>query len=166
MPDPVTGHQPGDQPPAAVPGQAASPEPVTERLDETECLRLIAPGGVGRIGYTGRFGPTVLPVNYVVHQGSIVFRTGQASPLDEDLRTGIEHAYYRVAFEVDALDMQAREGWSVLIQGDVHHLDSPQQRDEARAAGVQPWPVTRVRRRAMTAGGPAAMERAAGPPSR
>jgi nitroimidazol reductase NimA-like FMN-containing flavoprotein (pyridoxamine 5'-phosphate oxidase superfamily) len=140
MPDPVTGHQPEDPPPSSASGGVAPSGPVTERLDETECLRLIAPGGVGRIGYTGRFGPTVLPVNYMLHEGAIVFRTGQASPLDEDLRTGIEHAYYRVAFEVDALDMTAREGWSVLIQGDVQHLESPQKRDEARTAGVEPWP--------------------------
>jgi hypothetical protein len=35
------------------------PEPVVELLDEAECLRLISAGGVGRIGYTSRFGPTV-----------------------------------------------------------------------------------------------------------
>jgi hypothetical protein len=39
-------------------------EPVVELLDEAECLRLIAGRGVGRIGYTSRFGPVVLPVNY------------------------------------------------------------------------------------------------------
>ena len=35
---------------------------VVEPLDEAECLRLISAGGVGRIGYSGRYGPTVLPV--------------------------------------------------------------------------------------------------------
>ena len=38
--------------------------PIVEVLGETECLPLIGAGGVGRIGYTSRFGPTVLPVNY------------------------------------------------------------------------------------------------------
>src|SRR4249919_3573969 len=52
---------------------------VVELLDEAECLRLISAGVVGRIGYTGRFGPTVLPVNYVLYEGTIVFRTGQHS---------------------------------------------------------------------------------------
>ena len=35
---------------------------ITE-LDEAECLRLIAEGGIGRIAYQSRFGPAVLPVN-------------------------------------------------------------------------------------------------------
>ena len=33
---------------------AASTWPVLEHLDEAECLRLIAPGGIGRIAFTGR----------------------------------------------------------------------------------------------------------------
>jgi nitroimidazol reductase NimA-like FMN-containing flavoprotein (pyridoxamine 5'-phosphate oxidase superfamily) len=37
---------------------------VIETLDEAECLRLIAPGGIGRIAYASRFGPVVLPANY------------------------------------------------------------------------------------------------------
>jgi Pyridoxamine 5'-phosphate oxidase len=60
-----------------------------EELDENECLQLIGSGGIGRIGYAGRFGPAVLPVNYQLRGGAIVFRTAQNAPLDEDLRTGI-----------------------------------------------------------------------------
>lgn len=114
---------------------------MTERLGEEECLRLISSGGIGRIGFSGRFGPAVLPVNYALHQGAIVFRTGQDSPLGEDLRTGIAHAYYKVAFEVDAIDLAAREGWSVLIQGDAQPVDSEDERAGLLAAGVEPWPA-------------------------
>jgi nitroimidazol reductase NimA-like FMN-containing flavoprotein (pyridoxamine 5'-phosphate oxidase superfamily) len=35
--------------------------------DEAECLRLAALSEVGRIAYSGRFGPVVLPVNYKVY---------------------------------------------------------------------------------------------------
>jgi hypothetical protein len=31
---------------------------IAEELDEAECLRLISPGGVGRIGFTGEHGLT------------------------------------------------------------------------------------------------------------
>jgi nitroimidazol reductase NimA-like FMN-containing flavoprotein (pyridoxamine 5'-phosphate oxidase superfamily) len=113
---------------------------VLEELDEAECLRLITPGGIGRIAYSGRYGPTVLPVNYKLHQGSIVFRTAQDSPTDEDLRTGIAHAEYKVAFEIDDVDSAAREGWSVLIQGPLHHVESDAERASAMEAGVEPWP--------------------------
>lgn len=109
-------------------------------LDETECLRLISPGGVGRIAYAGRYGLTVLPVNYRVADGVILFRTGQDSRTDEDLRTGIAHAEYKVAFEIDDFDQAAREGWSVLIQGPAHHIDSGAEHAAALAAGVEPWP--------------------------
>jgi len=112
---------------------------VIEELDEAECLRLISPGGVGRIAYTGRYGLTVLPVNYRMHEGTVVFRTAHDSATEQDLRTGIEHAEYKVAFEIDDFDPAVREGWSVLIQGAAHHVDSDEERSSVRQAGVQSW---------------------------
>lgn len=111
-----------------------------ESLDEAECLRLIAPGGIGRLVYAGRYDLTVLPVNYKLYDGAILFRTAQDSPTEEDLRTGIAHAEYRVAFEIDDFDSGSREGWSVLIQGPAHHLDTDAERAAAAEAGVVPWP--------------------------
>jgi nitroimidazol reductase NimA-like FMN-containing flavoprotein (pyridoxamine 5'-phosphate oxidase superfamily) len=112
---------------------------ITE-LDEAECLRLIAQGGIGRIAYQSRFGPAVLPVNYQWHDGSVVFRTAEHSALDEDLRTGITGGDYKVAFEIDDLDVASRQGWSVLIQGPAHHV-SESEREAALQAGVEPWPA-------------------------
>ena len=108
-------------------------------LDEAESLRLIAPGGIGRIAYNSRFGPAVLPVNYKWHDGAIVFRTTRHSALDEDLQTGIAGGEYMVAFEIDDLDFPGRQGWSVLIQGPAHHVESGAERTAAMAAGVEPW---------------------------
>jgi nitroimidazol reductase NimA-like FMN-containing flavoprotein (pyridoxamine 5'-phosphate oxidase superfamily) len=113
---------------------------VLEELDEAECLRLIASGGIGRIGFSGRYGPTVLPVNYQLYEGTIVFRTAQDSATDEDLRTGIANAEYKVAFEIDDYDTAARTGWSVLIQGSAHHVESDAERAAVAGAGVDPWP--------------------------
>jgi nitroimidazol reductase NimA-like FMN-containing flavoprotein (pyridoxamine 5'-phosphate oxidase superfamily) len=112
---------------------------VLEQLDEAECLRLIAPGGIGRLVFAGRFDLTVLPVNYKLHDGAILFRTAQDGTTDEDLRTGIEYAEYRVAFEVDDFHVDTREGWSVLLQGPAHHLDTDAEQAEAAAVGVVPW---------------------------
>lgn len=108
-----------------------------EEIDEAESLRLISPGGVGRIAYEGRFGLVVLPVNYMWHDGAVVFRTAEHRPLDEDLRTGIAHADYKVAFEIDDIDLARRQGWSVLIQGPAHHLTEAE-RASAIQAGVEP----------------------------
>jgi nitroimidazol reductase NimA-like FMN-containing flavoprotein (pyridoxamine 5'-phosphate oxidase superfamily) len=113
---------------------------VLEELDEAECLRLVASGGIGRIGYSGRYGPTVIPVNYQLYEGTVVFRTAQDSATDEDLRTGIANAEYKVAFEIDDFDTAARTGWSVLIQGSAHHVESEDERASVTGAGVEPWP--------------------------
>ena len=108
-------------------------------LDEAESLRLIAQGQVGRIAYLCRFGPAVLPVNYKWHDGAIVFRTARHSALDEDLQTGITGGDYMVAFEIDDFDVPTRQGWSVLIQGPAHHLESEAERESVARAGVEPW---------------------------
>ncbi len=113
---------------------------VIETLDEAECRRLISHGGIGRIAYQSRFGPAVLPVNYQMHDGAILFRTAAHSPLDEDLRTGIADAEYRVAFEIDDFDPASRQGWSVLVQGAAHHVAPGAEREAALSAGVEPWP--------------------------
>jgi nitroimidazol reductase NimA-like FMN-containing flavoprotein (pyridoxamine 5'-phosphate oxidase superfamily) len=115
-------------------------EVVFEELGEAECVRLIAPGGIGRLVFCGSWDLTCLPVNYKFYEGAILFRTAQHGSTDEDLRTGIAHAEYRVAFEVDDFDPVAREGWSVLVQGPAHHLDSESERARAARAGVEPWP--------------------------
>jgi nitroimidazol reductase NimA-like FMN-containing flavoprotein (pyridoxamine 5'-phosphate oxidase superfamily) len=138
-----------DHPSDEVPGSPARPEPeggpaarepILEHLDEAECLRLMSLGGIGRIAYSGRSGVTVLPVNYKLHEGAVVFRTAQDGPLDEDLRTGIASAEYKVAFEIDDFDLVAREGWSILIQGAAHHVDTEEERASVLEAGVEPWP--------------------------
>lgn len=109
-----------------------------EELDEAECLRLISPGGIGRIAYQGRYGLTVLPVNYRTAGGAIVFRTTLGGSMESDLRTGLEGVEYMVAFEVDRLDEATRTGWSVLVQGSLHHV-TDEELAEARATGVEPW---------------------------
>jgi nitroimidazol reductase NimA-like FMN-containing flavoprotein (pyridoxamine 5'-phosphate oxidase superfamily) len=110
-----------------------------EELTNDESMRLIGQAEVGRIGFTGRYGPVVQPVNYKVIDGAIVFRTEEYSSLGEDLRTGIPDAQYHVAFEVDDIDGATKTGWSVLVQGAVHHVDDESERASLLAAGVEPW---------------------------
>jgi nitroimidazol reductase NimA-like FMN-containing flavoprotein (pyridoxamine 5'-phosphate oxidase superfamily) len=111
---------------------------VIEELSEAESLRLISAGGIGRIAYQSRFGPAVLPVNYTWHDGAVVFRTARYSAMDEDLQTGIAGSDYEVAFEIDE---PGRQGWSVLLQGPAHHVESAEARARAEQAGVEPWPA-------------------------
>ncbi|MFG1694933.1 pyridoxamine 5'-phosphate oxidase family protein [Nonomuraea sp. NPDC049309] len=124
-----------DRPPGRGPATA---HPTLETLDEAESLRLIAPGGIGRVAFNGSHGPTVLPVNYKLHDGAIVFRTAAGGPMDQDLRTGLEGVDIVIAFQVDHIDEAAREGWSVLVQGPAHHMP-PEDTPELARTGVTPW---------------------------
>ena len=120
-------------------GITAGMEPILEELTEDESLRLVAQAQIGRIGFTSRFGPVVLPVNFKVLDGSVVFRTEAGSPLGEDLRTGIAHADYKVAFEIDEINAAERTGWSVMIQGGAHYVDDERERAALQDAGIEPW---------------------------
>jgi nitroimidazol reductase NimA-like FMN-containing flavoprotein (pyridoxamine 5'-phosphate oxidase superfamily) len=113
--------------------------PRLTELDREECLRLISPGGVGRIAFTTPTGPMILPVNYLIDQGNVLIRTAFGGPMDENLRTGVPGAEFKVAFEVDRLDETTKEGWSVLIRGGVHHLTAEAERAAAAAAGLESW---------------------------
>jgi hypothetical protein len=57
-----------------------------------------------------------------MHEGSVVFRTIEDTFPDEDLRTGIAHAEYHVALEVDQIDLATRAGWTVLVRGAAHQI--------------------------------------------
>jgi nitroimidazol reductase NimA-like FMN-containing flavoprotein (pyridoxamine 5'-phosphate oxidase superfamily) len=109
-----------------------------ERLGEAESLELLADGGMGRLVFTSRYGPTALPVMYKIDGGSIV--VGTWDPVsNEDLRTGIADADYQVAVEADQVDPQAREGWIVMARGAAHHLDTEAERAPVIDAGLEPW---------------------------
>lgn len=110
------------------PGDPTIWDPGVEDLDEAACLRLIPASGIGRLAYSGRSGPVVVPVGYKLHDSTIVFRTVLDSPTDQDLRTGIRGADFKVSFELDDYDQEAGAGWFVLVQGPARHVDSDDDR--------------------------------------
>src|ERR1700748_3903664 len=116
---------------------SASPGP--GRISDGEAMELLASGGLARLVYNGPDGPTALPVVYKIDAGSIVLGTWDPVLFDEDLRTGIAQAEYKVAVEVDRIDMEAREGWFVLVRGAAHHLDTEAERAPYIDAGLEPW---------------------------
>lgn len=116
------------------PGRGApTREPALEALDEQECYRLISAGGVGRLALVTASGPTVLPVNFTVLDGAIVFRTAPDTPQ-------ATHADGEVGFEVDRLDEAMREGWSVLVVGQARTVTEPDELERIRQHGQpRPW---------------------------
>ncbi|QFG19994.1 pyridoxamine 5'-phosphate oxidase family protein [Actinomadura sp. WMMB 499] len=110
--------------------------PVLEELDRAECLRLIAPGGIGRVAYDDGEGPTVVPVNYVVDGESVIFRTSESARLNRSLLALVPSGQVRAAFEIDRFDPVTREGWSVLLRGGAHALSDEERESAIR---VEPW---------------------------
>jgi nitroimidazol reductase NimA-like FMN-containing flavoprotein (pyridoxamine 5'-phosphate oxidase superfamily) len=105
--------------------------PDLKELDEDECRRLIAPGGVGRVVYTTEESPAAIPVNYAVIDDAIVFRTTGGGELEEMVGED-------VGFEVDQIDEAFSEGWSVLVCGRaraIHESGEVQRIHEI----VRPW---------------------------
>jgi nitroimidazol reductase NimA-like FMN-containing flavoprotein (pyridoxamine 5'-phosphate oxidase superfamily) len=110
-----------------------------EPLDEDECFALLAAGVIGRIGFVSDGEPFVLPINFRLVRSTgvtpgtwIAVRTRPGNVIDAALRT--------VAFEIDSYDSDRRAGWSVLVQGELFHIDG-----EAAAIRAQfdsdPWLV-------------------------
>ncbi|HZB33286.1 MAG TPA: pyridoxamine 5'-phosphate oxidase family protein [Streptosporangiaceae bacterium] len=102
-----------------------------DRLSESECRALIAPGGVGRVVFSSGRGPEALPVNYSFVKDVLVFRTAPDSPLAGVIGTD-------VGFEVDRLDEAFGEGWSVLVSGPASKITEPALVWQL-ADAVQPW---------------------------
>lgn len=106
-----------------------------ERLSQSECHKLLAPRGLGRIAFPAAAGLMVLPVNYAVAGGTIVIRTGAGS-----LIAG--HGDGPVSFEADHFDLELGQGWSVLVLGDAHRVLQPDELRHLRAAcDLRPWPA-------------------------
>ena len=82
-----------------------------ERLDASECLRLLRGGEIGRVVWQDDDGLSVLPVNYRVIGDSVVFQTNAASTLARLAEPT------RVAFQADEVDHATAIGWSVLVRG-------------------------------------------------
>ena len=136
---------PDDEADLSSPGGSVSPGPGTgarravEPLGDAECWELLATQKIGRLVYSSRYGPTALPVVYMIDEESMVLGTWDPVLFDEDLRTGIAQAEYEVAVEADQIDVDAREGWIVLVRGAAHHLDTEAERAPFIDAGLEPW---------------------------
>lgn len=99
-------------------------------LTKEQCLELLATKNVGRVAYCSADGPEVLPLNYAVHDETLLFRTSPHSALAQHLRLGT------AAFQVDDIDDYTESGWSVLVRGTVEPVDV----DDLPAADERPRP--------------------------
>ena len=104
-----------------------------EVLGEAECLQLLATTSMGRVAITSGSLPAILPVNYLVLDRTVYFRTGRGSKLDAATTNAV------VAFEVDAFDPLSHSGWSVNVIGVARDLGTDPSGLAVDAARIPRW---------------------------
>ncbi len=102
-------------------------------MGREDCLELLEGEQVGRVALTARALPIVLPVNFALLDGDIVWRSAQGTKLND------ASAGFVVAFEVDHFELEQQQGWSVMVQGLAHVVTDDKELDRAMELPLEPW---------------------------
>lgn len=103
-------------------------------LTVEQCQQLLRGGVVGRVAMCSPMGPRILPLNYAMHDGAIIFRTTPYSEL------GTYGWNSDLAFEIDELDYELHQGWSVVAIGRAELIEDPDELRSIRESwDPSPW---------------------------
>jgi nitroimidazol reductase NimA-like FMN-containing flavoprotein (pyridoxamine 5'-phosphate oxidase superfamily) len=107
-------------------------------LEDDVCRDLLLRCRVGRVAFTDPVeGLTVHPVNCLVADGVVLFRTSPGSALDRACDGG------DVAFEADDVDTVTESGWSVLVRGTASRVTDSDRIAALADTDVHPWAPAR-----------------------
>ena len=107
--------------------------PRLEELSPVACGMHLRREDVGRVAVLIDGHPEIFPVNYVVDDtGDIFFRTDPGTKLDGAARAET------IAFEIDGIDEERQQGWSVLAVGDARWIADVEQIRTIQNS-LQPW---------------------------
>src|SRR5215207_9613591 len=106
-------------------------EAAVENMGVDECWDLLCRAALGRLAIAAGGEVEIFPVNFVVDDRSLMFRTAPGSKL---LELSVNP---RVAFEVDEYsdDMAA----SVVVKGVAERVEAQDEIDEADTLPLKPW---------------------------
>jgi hypothetical protein len=104
-----------------------------QELTVDDCWELLRFTEVGRLAVSVGEWPDIFPVNYVVDDRSIVFRTAEGTKLAAAV---LGRA---VAFEIDGYDPDGGEAWSVVAKGPAIELGSMVELFAAEDLPLFPW---------------------------
>ncbi len=110
---------------------------VVTTLSDSESLELLSSKSFGRLVVRRKDDMDLFPLNYIVHEGAIYFRTAEGSKLftltlNDD-----------VLFEADHVDHDHQHAWSVIIKGSAHTVDSNEECSKLDELDLKPWLPTR-----------------------
>jgi uncharacterized protein len=106
-----------------------------EALTVSECRELLKEHHFGRLAFLDAVGvlPVIIPVNYLLDEDAVVFRTDAGSKLHAAIRGA------PVAFEVDGVDQDRQVGWSVVVRGRAEEVTDPVKLAELRQSPLVAW---------------------------
>ncbi len=116
------GNGAGDETPATV-----------EELGPDQCWQLLAGAEVGRLAVAAAGEVDIFPMNFVVDERTLVFRTAEGTKLVEVVISG------RVAFEADGYHPEQGEAWSVVAKGYAELLERSDDVFRAQSLPLFPW---------------------------
>jgi uncharacterized protein len=105
-------------------------EPMTV-LSDTECWQLLSSRSLGRLATSIGGQPEIFPVNFVVQNHTVLFRSAEGTKLITAVINDL------VAFETD--DHDDAGGWSVIVKGKAHILETLADIQEAEDADLRCW---------------------------
>lgn len=103
-------------------------------LDDREAWNRLSSVALGRLvtSFGGQL--EIFPVNFVVQNDTVLFRTAEGTKLFTTVMNE------KVLFEAD--DHTVAEGWSVIVRGTARLLTGAEEIQQADRAGLMPWVPT------------------------
>ncbi len=108
-------------------------QPMTD-LSEDESWALLSSISLGRLATSVGDEPDIFPVNFVVQRRTVLIRTAEGTKLSSAA------VNQRVAFEADLYDVE--QGWSIVVKGLAHLVETEPELRDAERAQVLPWIAT------------------------
>jgi uncharacterized protein len=105
-------------------------------LTVRQCVELLAQHNLGRLAFLAKVGvmPLIIPVNYVIDQDTVVFRSDPGSKLTAAILGA------PVAFEVDGgYNERDQTGWSVVVHGHAEEVTDPAELARLEQLPLVPW---------------------------
>ncbi len=113
--------------------EAARQTGAMEVLTPEQCWEQLQTVEVGRLAIAAAGEVDIFPVNFVVDDGAIVFRTAEGTKLVEVVLAG------KVAFEVDGYEPEHGRAWSVVVKGPAEIIDRFDDLYRAQDLPLFPW---------------------------
>jgi nitroimidazol reductase NimA-like FMN-containing flavoprotein (pyridoxamine 5'-phosphate oxidase superfamily) len=105
----------------------------TEILGEAQCWELLDRAQVGRLAVDIAGQPDIFPINFLVNEGGIVFRSAAGTKLAGAVLNRF------VAFEIDGYEPDDRVAWSVVVKGQARAIEAMQEVFDAEELPLYPW---------------------------